>query len=112
MHFTFSHNTHPNVHRHLTRWYSRVSIQGRGQEIADGLKMCVKSALTKYHELNGALPERVVVFRDGVGDGQMSTVQNYEVAQMKEAFSMFGELFLLTHTCYVLINVHHFVSSI
>ena len=70
--------------------------------------MCMKAALTKYHEVpththttcrphththtqvNGCLPDRVVVFRDGVGDGQMATVQGFEVAQMKEAFTMFG----------------------
>jgi len=28
-------------------------------------------ALKKYHEVNAALPERVVVYRDGVGDGQV-----------------------------------------
>lgn len=80
-----------STNKHLTRWYSRVSIQGRRQEIADGLKMCMKAALSKYHEVNQCLPDRVVVFRDGVGDGQISTVQEFEVSQMKEAFSMFGE---------------------
>ncbi len=76
--------------RHLTRWYSRVSIQGKGQEIADGLKVCMKAALSKYHEANQCLPERVIVFRDGVGDGQINIVQQFEVPQIKESFTMFG----------------------
>ena len=45
-------HTHTHTHRHLTRWYSRVSIQGKMQEIADGLKMCMKAALSKYHEVS------------------------------------------------------------
>ena len=42
-------------------------------------------------QVNQCLPDRVVVFRDGVGDGQISTVQGFEVSQIKEAFTMFGE---------------------
>ena len=38
-------------HRHLTRWYSRVSIHDKNQEIADGLNLCLQSALRKYHEV-------------------------------------------------------------
>lgn len=37
--------------RHLTRWYSRVDIQGVRQEIADGLKVCFKAALEHYQEV-------------------------------------------------------------
>ena len=31
------------------------------------------------------------MYRDGVGDGQMNVVQDFEVRQMVEAFSTFGE---------------------
>ena len=30
------------------------------------------AALKKYHEVNQTLPDRIVVYRDGVGDGQVS----------------------------------------
>ena len=43
-----------------------------------------------YQE-NHTLPDRIFVFRDGVGDGQMSTVAEYEVPQISSCFSMFGE---------------------
>ena len=52
---------------------------------------CLQSALRKYHELNQTLPERILVFRDGVGDGQMATVLEFEIPQMIKCFSMFGE---------------------
>ena len=32
-----------------------------------------------------------MVFRDGVGDGQLRTVAGYEVQQLSECFSLFGE---------------------
>ncbi|KAI6656672.1 piwi B [Oopsacas minuta] len=72
-----------------TRWYSRVTIQMKGQEIVDGLKTCLVAALRKYHDCNGVLPERIIVYRDGVGDGQMSTVNDYEVPQLLSCFESF-----------------------
>ena len=47
-------------------------------------------ALEKYHEVNGLLPERIIVFRDGVGDGQLAAVFEHEVQQMCEAFQKAG----------------------
>ena len=41
-------------------------------------------------QLNASLPGRIVVFRDGVGDGQMATVAEYEVPQISSCFSLFG----------------------
>lgn len=31
---------------------------------------------------NGRYPDRIIVYRDGVGDGQIETVAKYEVKQM------------------------------
>jgi aubergine-like protein len=41
-----------STNRSLTRWYSRVCFQTPGQELVDGLKMCLTSALKKFHEVN------------------------------------------------------------
>ena len=65
------------------RWYSRCCFQIAGQELIDGLKVCFVSALRKYHEENHQLPDKIIVFRDGVGDGQLPIVQNYEVKQLQ-----------------------------
>lgn len=53
------------------------------------VQVCL-SFCTACLQVNGNLPERIVVFRDGVGDGQMSTVAEYEVPQMNSCFSEFG----------------------
>ena len=37
---------------HMTRWYSRVAIQGPQQELVDGLKLCFRAALQKFHEVS------------------------------------------------------------
>ncbi|XP_048752927.1 piwi-like protein 1 isoform X2 [Ostrea edulis] len=74
----------------LTRYYSRCTFQHSMQELMDGLKVCMKGALQKYHEVNGVLPERIVVFRDGVGDGQLKAVFEYEMPQLLECFKRSG----------------------
>ncbi|XP_077999596.1 piwi-like protein 2 [Glandiceps talaboti] len=77
----------------LTRWFSRVCLQLPQQELMDGLKLCLTAALRKYHEVNHTLPDRIIVFRDGVGEGQLTFVSNYEVTQLKECFGHFGETY-------------------
>jgi len=76
-----------STNKHLTRYYSRTTSQTSHQEIADQLKVCMISALKKYNEVNGELPEPIIVYRDGVGDGQIKQVYDHEVPQFKEAFA-------------------------
>ncbi|KAM5170425.1 piwi-like protein 2 [Mantella aurantiaca] len=82
-----------SINHSLTRWYSRVVFQLPHQEIVDGLKLCLVAALQKYHEVNHTLPERIVVFRDGVSDGQLNAVQNFEIPQLQTCFSTFDNYF-------------------
>jgi aubergine-like protein len=42
--------------------------------------------LTKYNQVNKALPDRIFVYRDGVGDGQLQHVFEFEMPQFKECF--------------------------
>uniref|UniRef100_A0A8C3VQ88 Piwi like RNA-mediated silencing 4 n=1 Tax=Catagonus wagneri TaxID=51154 RepID=A0A8C3VQ88_9CETA len=39
-------------------------------------------ALNKWHQHNHDLPARVIVYRDGLGDGQLKTLIEYEVPQL------------------------------
>lgn len=59
------------------------SLQEPGKEIIDGLRELFRGALEKYFDQNGEWPARVVVFRDGVGDGQMDMCQHHEAPQFK-----------------------------
>ena len=42
--------------------------------MVDGLKMSMSAAIRKYFEVNKSLPEIIVVYRDGVGDGMLGAV--------------------------------------
>ncbi|XP_014773732.1 piwi-like protein 1 isoform X1 [Octopus bimaculoides] len=82
-----------STNNNLTRWFSRVCFQQPNQELIDGLKTCLIGALKKYHEMNHILPKRIVVFRDGVSDSQLSVVSGYEVEQLSKCFQHFGDTY-------------------
>nr|XP_038022885.1 piwi-like protein 2 isoform X2 [Anas platyrhynchos] len=78
-----------SVNQVLTKWYSRVVFQMPQQEIADSLRLCLADALQCFHEMNHCLPKKIVVYRDGVSDGQLDTVVKYEIPQLQKCFDTF-----------------------
>ena len=44
----------------------------------------------KYNELNGALPQRIILYRDGVGDGQINYVVEHEIKAIEKCFTDAG----------------------
>lgn len=80
-----------SINDSLSRYYSTVAIQKQGQEIIDALKVSFMQALIRYYESNNALPETIVVFRDGVGDSQMDTVAQYEGNQFVNTFKQLDD---------------------
>ena len=58
----------------MCRYYSQCKFQHVGSELGDKLKDCMNKALKVYQEVNRVLPDRIIVYRDGVGDGQVGTV--------------------------------------
>ena len=52
----------------------------------DCLKVAFVKALKKFYEANHIWPDKVIVFRDGVGDSQLSLSATYEAEQFKDAF--------------------------
>lgn len=71
------------------RYFSAVSEHKNGEELSDKLSTNLVSALHKYKELNNAFPSRIVIYRDGVGDGQVQYVEHHELNQIKEKLKAF-----------------------
>lgn len=66
-------------------WWSQTFFQHSLEEVSVKLSQVIVSALRKYHALNGFVPQKVIVYRDGVGDGQLETVLQLEVTQAVNA---------------------------
>ena len=55
----------------------------------------ILDALMKYHQINKKLPERIIVYRDGVGDGQLASVVQQEIPQMVDSFKTISDVYEL-----------------
>lgn len=74
----------------LTQYYGQVTRHASHQELANNFSAAVTNALAHYARVNGCLPERVLVYRDGVGDGQLAYVKDTEVAAIRNCFAAFN----------------------
>ena len=79
----------------MSRWYSSTCfqasgtfflnihgswLQASGQELIDALKPAFVRAIKEFYKANHAWPEKILVFRDGVGDSQLSIVARYKAS--------------------------------
>ena len=79
-----------SINATISRYYSATCAGTHSnQELVDKLQHCFTGALNKYHEINHSLPDRIIVYRDGVGDGQLDAVAGHEVEQFYAAFGKF-----------------------
>jgi len=74
----------------FTKWYSQCEFHGQPSELVANLSGFCTNGLKKYQEVNGRLPDRIILFRDGVGDGHIPVVFKDELPQIQKAFSTVG----------------------
>ncbi|XP_014210002.1 piwi-like protein Siwi isoform X2 [Copidosoma floridanum] len=65
------------------RYFSAVSSHTSGEELSHDLSVNLLKAIKQFKEVNNTLPKRIVIYRDGVGDGQTHYVVRNEVAEVK-----------------------------
>ncbi|CAF0863904.1 unnamed protein product, partial [Didymodactylos carnosus] len=75
-----------SVNPSCTRYYSQIIYQRTTQELMDGLARCIRDSLSEFHRVNNALPEKIVLYRDGVSDGQLAVVAEHELPQIVSTF--------------------------
>ena len=64
-----------SINATMTRYTSSCTLHKNNEELLDQMKACVMKALRKYKEHNKSNPQRIIVYRDGVGDGQIEYVK-------------------------------------
>lgn len=68
----------------ITTFYSRAVKNPPGQELIRTIKPCVEAALLNFKKINNIWPQHIIVYRDGVGEGQESEVLNHELGGFRE----------------------------
>ncbi|ODN06661.1 Protein argonaute-3 [Orchesella cincta] len=69
-----------------TKYYSRVIFQETHQETVNSMFPILMDLMRVYADANGGYPDRIVLWRDGVGDGQLAYTKNHEVSQVTDVF--------------------------
>lgn len=70
----------------LAQWPAEIRIQAARQEMVADLDVLLQSRLRHWARCNrNALPENIVVYRDGVSEGQYNTVIEQELPLLKRA---------------------------
>eukprot|EP01035_Chromulina_nebulosa_P016898 gene16898-22387_t len=75
----------------LSQYAAFISAQNPRQEIISAVEEGMKALLTTYKSRNnGAMPQTIIVYRDGVSDGQFSQITDNEVKYIKTALALMG----------------------
>ncbi|KAL1470729.1 hypothetical protein MTO96_024086 [Rhipicephalus appendiculatus] len=72
-----------SMNRTFTRWYSRVSFHASHQELGSMLAQHLQDSPAQVRPgKSWCFPERIIFFRDGVSDGQIPQVREWEIDQI------------------------------
>lgn len=61
------------------KYYSCVTPHTNGTELSDSFALDITKALKCYVDENDILPSKIIIYRDGVGDGQIHQCLEHEV---------------------------------
>lgn len=65
--------------RQSVTYFSAVTAHTNGEELSNEFSLNVTKALKVYRAEHGSLPVRMMVYRDGVGEGQTNYVYEHEI---------------------------------
>jgi len=74
-----------SMNQTLTSWYSRASYHTNNEEMSSNFAANFLEAIKKFFDQRKTLPSRIIVYRDGVGDGMIAHVFDYELKQIRQA---------------------------
>ncbi|XP_015792238.1 piwi-like protein 1 [Tetranychus urticae] len=71
-----------------TSWFSQVSYHKTFEEMSSNFTANLKSGLKAWNRENNRFPERIIIYRDGVSEGQIGFIYKTEV---KKISALLGE---------------------
>lgn len=88
-----------SLNESISRWFS-LAVPQRG-ELSEYFKVLFSKALENYKRINGCYPIKIVIFRDGISEGQFDHCLRYEVQQFESTLKQFG---LDIPICFVIVQ--------
>ncbi|GAA5890678.1 hypothetical protein JCM6882_000622 [Rhodosporidiobolus microsporus] len=91
----------------ITKYASRIGVQSSREEVIRDLAPMVNSLLVQFKDTVRVKPERLIVFRDGVSEGQFAHVLDHEVNAIRVACQKISPDFRPAITYLVCGKRHH-----
>ena len=92
----------------LAQWPAQIRINPARQEKVDTLNSMLRAHLTYWAKLHGSFPEKLLIYRDGVSEGQYQMVLEEELPTLRAACeSVYGKQDLPRITLIVVGKRHH-----
>jgi aubergine-like protein len=73
----------------MATYYSEVEIRNETDTQLPTLSKIIKSALNAYFKKNNELVEEVIIYRQGVGEGQVMQSLQHEIKAVQSGFESF-----------------------
>ncbi|DBA92483.1 TPA: hypothetical protein ACH3X1_002716 [Trebouxia sp. C0004] len=80
-----------SIDRYATRYAERSRLQGHRVEMIQDFKGMVQELLQEFYRNTKKRPERIIVYRDGVSEGQFDAVVREELPQLAAACLGMGD---------------------
>jgi aubergine-like protein len=96
-----------SLDKYIGKFYCNSVSQGEKQEIAFSIEKLFQEAMQQFKSKNGVAPERIIVYRDAVSEGQSEVTLRTEVPQLEQAIKNMldvGELTKEPSILFVLAN--------
>lgn len=74
----------------FTEWYSVAAMQrSTHQELMKSVQDAFHKVVNQFKAKNGLLPEKIIIYRDGVSDGDLKQVEDIELSDLIESFKSY-----------------------
>ena len=74
----------------LSQYAAHISLQTSREEMVQSLQDAVQGLLTTFKKRNNVIPAHMIIYRDGVADGQFEQVIQKELPLVKGALELLG----------------------
>uniref|UniRef100_A0A336MED6 CSON000333 protein n=1 Tax=Culicoides sonorensis TaxID=179676 RepID=A0A336MED6_CULSO len=68
--------------RENCKYFSAVSPHKNGEELSNELSLNMTKAIKEYRLQHGGLPSKIIIYRDGVGEGQLQYIVDHELKHL------------------------------
>lgn len=73
-------------------FFTTVATYDSSEKLSNEFSMCVRKAIIAFRDkYNGTLPKKIIIYRGGVGDGDIKYVRDVEVANLEQKLKNFYE---------------------